>query len=86
LASFRGGGGGGGRPPPPPPPPHAPPPRYGTDDVNVSVHVDDPRAAGSALREVRGRGREALAQHGLPLLPVNVTWTGFKEPKGRELR
>jgi hypothetical protein len=55
-------------------------------DVNVSVHVHDARAAGSALREVRGRGREALAQHGLPLLPVNVTLTGFKEPKGRELR
>jgi hypothetical protein len=60
--------------------------RYGTDDVNVSVHVHDARAAASALREVRGRGREALAQHGLPLLPVNVTLIGFKEPKGRELR
>ncbi|MEJ7792371.1 MAG: hypothetical protein WKF65_10420 [Gaiellaceae bacterium] len=60
--------------------------RYGTEDVNVSVHVSDARVAGSALREVRGRGREALAQHELPLLPVNVTLTGFEEPKGRELR
>jgi hypothetical protein len=60
--------------------------RYGTDDVNVSVRVNDARAAGSALREVRGRGREALAQHELPLLPVNVILTGFEKPKGRELR
>jgi hypothetical protein len=60
--------------------------RYGTDDVNVSVRVNDARVAGSALREVRGRGREALAQHELPLLPVNVTLTGFEKPKGRELR
>lgn len=60
--------------------------RYGTDDVNVSVHVNDARVAGSALREVRGRGREALAQHELPLLPVNVILTGFEKPKGRELR
>ena len=60
--------------------------RYGTDDVNVSVHVNDARVAGTALREVRGRGREALAQHELPLLPVNVTLTGFEKPKGRELR
>jgi hypothetical protein len=60
--------------------------RCGTDDVNVSVRVNDARVAGSALREVRGRGREALAQHELPLLPVNVTLTGFEKPKGRELR
>jgi hypothetical protein len=60
--------------------------RYGTADVNVSVHVNDARVAGSALREVRGRGREALAQHELPLLPVNVILTGFEKPKGRELR
>jgi hypothetical protein len=60
--------------------------RYGTDDVAISVSVRRARDVAETLRDVQGRVRAALEQHGLPTVPVNVTLIGFDRKQRRELQ
>jgi hypothetical protein len=59
--------------------------RLGDEQVDVSVHVRNPRTAADSLRDVQHRVAESLQEHGLPALPVNVTLTGYDRPTTREL-
>lgn len=60
--------------------------RYGTDDLTVSITAARAAQVAPALRAVHTAAREALTQHGLPQLPVNVTLTGFERTQRRELQ
>lgn len=53
--------------------------------LNVDVHVSRASEVPEAIRRVQGRVADALARHGLPPLPVNVTLTGFDNNRPREL-
>jgi len=60
--------------------------RFGTDDLAVTVSVRRARDIPDTLRDVQRRVRDALEQHGLPIVPVHVTLTGFDRKQRRELR
>lgn len=60
--------------------------RYGNDDLSVNITGSRAAQVAPALRAVHVAAREALAQHGLPPLPVNVTLTGFERIQRRELQ
>jgi uncharacterized alkaline shock family protein YloU len=60
--------------------------RFGTDDLAVTVSVRRARDIPDTLRDVQRRVRDALEQHGLPTVPVNVTLTGFDRKQRRELQ
>jgi hypothetical protein len=60
--------------------------RYGTDDLTVAVSMRDAGEVPKALRDVQRLVRASLALHGLPVLPVHVTLTGFdRSNREREL-
>ena len=59
--------------------------RYGTDDLAVDVTLARARDVEDSLRGVQAAVREALADHGLPVLAVNVTLTGYRPKARREL-
>ena len=59
--------------------------RYGTDDLEVSISVQRARGVPEVLRDVHGRVRDALSEHGLPAVPVNVNLTGYDRRTRREL-
>jgi hypothetical protein len=59
--------------------------RYADDDVTIDITVRRARDLPATLRETQHRVSEALAQHELPTLPVNVTLTGYDRRKRREL-
>jgi len=59
--------------------------RYGTDDLTVDVTLARPRDIEGSLRGVQAAVREALTDHGLPLVAVNVTVTGYRSKARREL-
>lgn len=59
--------------------------RLGDEHVDVNVHVRTARAAADTLRDVQHRVIAALAEHGLPSFPVNVTLTGYDRQTTREL-
>lgn len=50
---------------------------YGTDSLGVNVSVSRPREVADTLTGVQTRVAEALEQHDLPTVPVNVTLVGF---------
>jgi uncharacterized alkaline shock family protein YloU len=60
--------------------------RFGTEQLAVTVSVRRARDIPDTLRDVQGRVRDALAQHGLPVVPVDVTLTGFDRKQRREVR
>ena len=60
--------------------------RLGADDLAVTVSVRRARDIPDTLRDVQRRVRDALEQHGLPVVPVHVTLTGFDRKQRRELR
>lgn len=60
--------------------------RYGSDDLTVNITGARAGQVAPALRAVQTAAREALAQHGLPQMPVNVTLTGFERTQRRELQ
>jgi hypothetical protein len=51
--------------------------RYGTDELAVGVSISRASEIPDALRDVQRLVRESLERHELPVLPVNVTLTGF---------
>jgi hypothetical protein len=59
--------------------------RLGDEHVDVDVHVRSARDVAETLRDVQHRVSAAIQQHGLPLLAVNVTLTGYDRPTTREL-
>ncbi len=60
--------------------------RYGGDDLAVAVTVRRAHDVAAALTDVRSRVRQALGDHDLPVLTVDVTLTGFDRKTRRELR
>lgn len=60
--------------------------RYGTDELAVNVSVRRAGDAADVLTDVQGRVRQALEDHGLPAMPVEVTLSGFDRAQRRELR
>ena len=59
--------------------------RYSVDDLAVDLTVRRARDVAATIGEAQERVVRALAQHGLPAMPVNVTLTGFDRNR-RELR
>jgi len=60
--------------------------RYSVDDLSVDLTVRRARNVAATLRETQERVAEALAEHELPTMPVNVTLTGYDRRDRRELR
>ena len=60
--------------------------RYAGADITVNVHLRRARDVPENLRDIQRLVREALDRHGLPVIPVNVTLTGFDRQHRRELR
>jgi hypothetical protein len=59
--------------------------RYGTDELAVDVTLSRTRDLAGSLEGVRTAVREALEEHGLPVVPVNVTLAGYQRKTRREL-
>jgi hypothetical protein len=59
--------------------------RYSEDDLTVNVTVRRARDLAETLRDTQHRVTHALEQHELPILPVNVTLTGYDRRHRREL-
>jgi hypothetical protein len=60
--------------------------RYGGDDLSVNVSVRRTNQPAQILHGVHSAVYDALGDHGLPTVPVNVTLTGYKQKAGRELK
>jgi hypothetical protein len=60
--------------------------RYAVDDLSVDVTVRRARDVPGALRDAQQRVVDALGQHELPAMPVNVTLTGYDRKHKRELQ
>jgi hypothetical protein len=59
--------------------------RYGTDDLTVDVTLSRTRDLAGSLEGIRTAVRAALEEHGLPVVPVNVTLAGYERKTRREL-
>lgn len=59
--------------------------RLGDEQVDVQIHVRSARSVAETLRDVHARTSDALSEHGLPSMPVNVTLTGYDRNTTREL-
>ena len=59
--------------------------RYSVDDLTVDVNVRNPRDLAQILQSAQVRVVEALEQHELPAMPVNITLIGYEGRSGREL-
>lgn len=57
--------------------------RLGDGALNVDLGLDDAPTTAATLGDVRRRIVEALGEHQLPAMPVNVTLTGY-EPTRRD--
>ena len=60
--------------------------RYAIDDLTVDITVRRARDIADALREAQQRVFDALDQHELPALPVNIILTGYQRRNRRDLR
>jgi hypothetical protein len=60
--------------------------RYSVDDVSVDVTIRRVRDVAGTLREAQTRVAQALEQHELPVMRVNVTLTGYDRSNRRELQ
>lgn len=60
--------------------------RYEVGEMSLNVALGNATDAADTLREARQRARDALAEHDLPVLPVNVTLTGYQQNHRRELQ
>jgi hypothetical protein len=58
---------------------------YATDHMSANVSVNRARGVADTLRTVQRQARAALEEHDLPVLPVNVTLTGYDRRQKREL-
>jgi hypothetical protein len=59
--------------------------RYSVDDLSVDVSVRRARDLGQTLKDTQRRVSDALQQHELPAMPVNVTLAGYDRRQRREL-
>ena len=59
--------------------------RYDTDELAVDVTLSRTRDLAGSLEGVRTAVRAALEEHGLPVVPVNVTLAGYQRKTRREL-
>ena len=59
--------------------------RLGDEELAVNISINRAGRAADALTDVQERVREALGEHELPNLPVNVTLTGYDRTTKREL-
>ena len=60
--------------------------RYSVDDLTVDVNVRRARDVAQTLQSAQGRIVEALEQHELPAMPVNITLIGYDSRSRREVR
>ena len=60
--------------------------RYSVDDLAVDVTVKRARNVAATLKAAQDRVVGALAEHGLPSMPVNVTLSSYDRRQRRELR
>jgi hypothetical protein len=60
--------------------------RYSSDDLSVDLTVRRARELADTLNEAQRRVAQALEQHELPALPVNVTLTGYDRRHRRDLQ
>lgn len=60
--------------------------RYSVDDLAVDVTVRRARNVAATLTAAQDRVIGALADHGLPSMPVNVTLSSYDRRERRELR
>ena len=60
--------------------------RYSVDDLAVEVTVRRARNVAATLKAAQDRVIDALAEHGLPSMPVNVTLSSYDRRERRELR
>jgi hypothetical protein len=58
---------------------------YERDDLTLNLTVQRARGVADVLRGAQARVRAALAEHGLPSVPVTVTLTGYDRKHRREL-
>ena len=59
--------------------------RFGTDDLAVLLELRRARDLPDTLRTVQRSVSTGLERHGLPIVPVNVTMTGYDRSSKREL-
>jgi hypothetical protein len=60
--------------------------RYAIDDLSVDLTVRRARGLADTLQDAQRRVVDALAQHELPVIPVNVTLAGYDRRNRRELQ
>lgn len=59
--------------------------RYSVDDLSVDLDVRRARDLAGTLEEAQQRVADALEQHELPTMPVNITLSGYDRRHRREL-
>ena len=59
--------------------------RYGDDELAVGVSVRQAKGLARTLEEVQASIVEALERHGLPVVPIHLTLTGYERRTHREL-
>ena len=59
--------------------------RYSVDDLSVDLEVGRARDLAGTLEEAQQRVADALEQHELPMMPVNITLSGYDRRHRREL-
>ncbi len=60
--------------------------RYAIDDLSVNLTVRRARGLAETLQDTQRRVVDALEQHELPVIPVNVTLAGYDRRHRRELK
>jgi hypothetical protein len=59
--------------------------RYSVDDLSIDLEIRRAGELADTLRDAQRRVVEALEQHELPTMPINVTLTGYERRHKREL-
>ncbi len=59
--------------------------RYGGDELAVEVTIRHAQDAARTLHDVQDAVVESLERHGLPVVPIHVTLTGYERRTHREL-
>lgn len=60
--------------------------RYSVDDLSVDLSVRRARNLAETMRDAQQRVADALEQHDLPAMPINITLTGYDRRQRRELQ
>lgn len=59
--------------------------RYGPDQLTVAITVRHAGELAQTMRQAQHQIAQALAQHGLPAVPIHLTLTGYERHTQREL-